>query len=438
MEIAVIGGGFTGLTTSLRLQKKGYNVSLFEKESILGGLASGFKLNNWEWSLEKHYHHIFTSDKAVSSLMEEIGIKDDLFFKRPKTGTYFNNSKLKFISQNCKNIYPLDSAIDLLKLPYLSFFEKIRAGVIILFLKITPFWKQLETITAYNWLNRYMGKRAFKILFEPLFVGKFGDYAKEINMSWFWARIKKRSPTLGYIKGGIQKFIDCLKSEIEENKGKIFLNSEILEIVKEGEKFCLTVKNNGKFQKKTFDKVIVTLPTKKFLKITPTLPNSYKDPLLGINHLDSLNLILILKKPFLKNIYWLNINDKSFPFLALVDHNNFIESKNYGENHILYIGNYLPFDHDYFKKSPKELLDIFDPFLKQISQDYKENIIDYKMFHGYEGQTIVTTNYSKIKPSILTPWKNLYLANLDMVYPWDRGINYAIELGEKVSKLISN
>jgi len=31
---------------------------------------------------------------------------------------------------------------------------------------------------------------------------------------------------------------------------------------------------------------------------------------------------------------------------------------------------------------------------------------------------------------------NVYLANMDSIVPWDRGTNYAIELGEKAAETI--
>ena len=31
---------------------------------------------------------------------------------------------------------------------------------------------------------------------------------------------------------------------------------------------------------------------------------------------------------------------------------------------------------------------------------------------------------------------NVFLANIQQVYPWDRGTNYAVELGQKAAKLI--
>ena len=43
MNIAIIGGGLTGLTAAYELLKYGHQVTVFEKEKTLGGLAGGFK-----------------------------------------------------------------------------------------------------------------------------------------------------------------------------------------------------------------------------------------------------------------------------------------------------------------------------------------------------------------------------------------------------------
>ena len=72
MKIGIIGAGFTGLTAGLRLSQKGSEVTIFEIEDHPGGLASGFKSDKWKWQLEKYYHHLFTSDKAVKKIAEEI------------------------------------------------------------------------------------------------------------------------------------------------------------------------------------------------------------------------------------------------------------------------------------------------------------------------------------------------------------------------------
>lgn len=84
----------------------------------------------------------------------------------------------------------------------------------------------------------------------------------------------------------------------------------------------------------------------------------------------------------------------------------------------------------------EDLLKIYDPYLKKINLTYRSTLISYDLFKSPFAQPIIPTNYSKIIPPFETPLKNVYLANMQQVYPWDRGTNYAIELGEKIAKLI--
>lgn len=122
--------------------------------------------------------------------------------------------------------------------------------------------------------------------------------------------------------------------------------------------------------------------------------------------------------------------------MAIVEHTNFMDKKNYNNEHLVYLGNYLPHDHRYFKMPKEEILKEFDKFLKSIKPDYKKNLIDYEVFKAPFAQPIIPVNYSKLIPPIKTPLQNVYLANIQQVYPWDRGTNYAVELGQKVAKLI--
>ena len=433
MRLAILGGGFTGLTAAYRLAKKGNEVILFEKEDHLGGLASGFKKLDWEWYLDQQYHHIFTSDKCFINLVKEVKESDDLFFNRPKTSIYFDlNSRLN-------NFIKFDSPLDLIRFPYLSFINKLRTGMVMAFLKFNPFWQHFEKVTAYTWLQKFMGKESFKILWEPLLIGKFGAEATNISMAWFWARIYKRSTSLGYIKGGFQSLAEKIGKELEEKGGEINLETEVLEIRENDKKISVKTLTKGVVKQSEFDKVICTLSSGILLKITNSLPEEYIKRIESIKHLDCLNLILVLNKQFFAdNTYWLNINEASFPFLGVVEQTNFINKEHYGGSHILYIANYLPSSHNFFKLSKEELLKIFTPYLLKINPNFRESLTESYLFRGYQAQPIIPVYYSQIKPEFKTPFENLYLANMDIVYPWDRGINYAIELGEKIANLVQS
>jgi protoporphyrinogen oxidase len=177
-----------------------------------------------------------------------------------------------------------------------------------------------------------------------------------------------------------------------------------------------------------------------FAKITPGLPEDYTKRLLSFNGVGAVNLMLILEKNFLNDgYYWLNINESKFPFLAVVEHTNYMNPRYYGGNHIVYVGNYLPHDHPYYKIEDGELFRIFLPFLKKINPKFEKSwVVGVKKFTAPYAQPVIPLNYSKIMPGMATPMPELILANIQQVYPWDRGTNYAVELGEKAARMVKS
>ena len=199
-------------------------------------------------------------------------------------------------------------------------------GIVLGLIKYNPFWQILENIKAAAFLSKTMGKKAYQLIWEPLFINKFGKYASDVSLAWFWARIVKRTPSLAYPKGGFLEFANALVKKIEKKGGKVLFNTEVKEIRSEKEvrvKFArLAAKReirNLKLEIRNFDRVIVTLPSYFFVKIAPQLPDEYKNKLLGLKGLGATNLILRLNKPFLSDgTYWLNICDNKSPIMAII------------------------------------------------------------------------------------------------------------------------
>jgi protoporphyrinogen oxidase len=420
MKIAVIGAGFTGLAAAHQLLKKGHAVTLYEKAERAGGLAAGFKGKDWSWPLEMHYHHLFSSDASILRYAQEIGVP--VTFRRPNTSTLFSDS-----------IERLDNPMSLLSLKTLPMVDRLRTGFVLLFLKLNPFWIVLENIPAKKFLISSMGEKAWDVLWKPLFVKKFGEDYRNVPASWFWARIKKRSAALGYPRGGFQYLANKGVKNILKKGGMVFFNAAISEIRKNKDFFTITV--NGK--KEIFDRVICTLPTGSFLKITKGLPNKYKNNFKRLKGIGAVNLVLELDKPFLPNrIYWLSVNDMKVPFLCVVEQTNFVSKGKYNGSTLIYIGNYLNPKHRYFSKTANELVGEYLPGLKQINKNFKRSWIKKSfLFKTPFAQPLIDLNHSRHLPDLATPFKGLYLANIEQVYPWDRGTNYAVELGFKVAEL---
>ena len=421
MKVGIIGAGFGGLAAGYRLAKKGIGVTIFEADDKPGGLAVGLENADWNWSLEKHYHHWFTNDYAILTLAREIGHK--VITVRPKTSTFIDGE-----------IYQLDSPSSLLMFEKLPFWQRVRTGLVLAYFKFTPRWENLEGITAEEFLKKWNGEKAWEVLWKPLFEKKFAKFADGISALWFWARIKKRTASLAYPEGGFLSFAEHLDELIRQRKGNVIYKTPVESLNKVGNVFKVEA---GKHEYQ-FDKIICTLPSPLFLKITKGLPENYVETLINLKGIGTVDLVILLNKQFLTDgTYWLNINPLHFPFLAVVEHTNFMNKKFYGGKHIVYIGNYLQRDHGYFKKEAVELLRDFYPYLKTINPKFDKNWIEGTyLFKAPFAQPIIPLNYSKIVPSFETPIPGLYLCNIQQVYPWDRGTNYAVELGEKVADLV--
>ena len=55
--------------------RAGHQVEIFEAANYVGGLASGIKEENWDWSVERFYHHWFQSDRHMLGLIDELGLE---------------------------------------------------------------------------------------------------------------------------------------------------------------------------------------------------------------------------------------------------------------------------------------------------------------------------------------------------------------------------
>lgn len=425
MKVGIIGAGVTGLAAAYELTRAGQEVVLYEAAPIAGGLASGFKAEGWEWSLENFYHHWFQTDDDVIGLIRDIGQEDRLFFPRPITAMWHR-----------EKAYPFDSPIAALLFPHLSLISKFRFGMTTLYLRLTGNWRPLESVPTDTWLPRYMGRQAYEVLWKPLLVGKFGEHYKEVNMAWFWARIHKRSPKLGYFVGGFQAFIDALLEKVQEQGGVARLSTQIPEVVPRPDGGLSVRLADG--SEEVFDSVVATVSPRMMARLVPVLPAGYLEQLQNLKSLGAVALILALERQLTDGVYWLNLpKEDGFPFLALVEHTNFIPKEHYGGEHLVYCGDYLPSNHEYFRLTKEELLARFLPALSRFNPDFDPAWVKRSwLSRATYAQPVVGLNHSRALPPIRTPIPGLYFAGMSQVYPWDRGTNYSVEMGRRVGRMI--
>lgn len=424
-SIAIIGAGPAGLAAAYDLVRAGCRVVLFEAADQVGGLAGGFKAPHWDWSLEKFYHHWFQSDRHILGLIAELGWSDRVVFPRPYTVVYYEG-----------RFFPLDSVLEAARftLRHFSVLDFLRFGVVGLYLRLTPRWQPLERITADAWLRRWMGPRLYETLWRPLLVGKFGEEnLAVVNMAWMWARLKARTTRLGTFVGGFQAFLDALAAVLRRQGVDIRLQCPVRAVrrLETG----LQVSSPG--GEEVFDAVISTSSPAVMARLAPDLPASYTAGLRNLRSMGAVVLVLALDRR-LTPYYWHNLpKEAGFPFLALVEHTNFIGPEHYGGDHLVYLGDYLPPEHEYFRLSREELLERFLPALPRFNPAFDRSWVRQTWLWKTDyAQPIPPVNHSRNIPPLRTPVPGLYFASMSQVYPWDRGTNFAVEIGRKVAAMV--
>lgn len=437
-RVAIIGGGIAGLTAAYDLTRQKPNgtippaVTVFEGSPRLGGLAAGFKgRSEWDWPLEHFYHHLFTNDDAIIGLTEELGLSRLLKTHSPTTVMYYQG----------KN-YPFDSPLRLLSFPHLSLFHKLRMGMVLAYLRYHPRppWRKFDRLLADQWLERWMGATGYRTLWQPMLQGKFDTHYREVNLAWFWARIYKRTPKLAYYYGGFQAFIDGLAGRVRKQGVTVRTSTPVREIrtLPTGGYSVVSDAGGDTPRSEEFDLVLSTVSPGLMGKMVPELPPDYLGTLRGLKSMGAVVLTVALDRQLMQDTYWVNVpKSEGLPFLALVEHTNMIDPKHYGGDRLLYLGNYLDTDHRYFEMDAQALLAEFMPHLAHFNKDFKPEWVTGAWLHkAHYAQPVPPEGYADMIPDIRTPLAGLYFASMSQVYPWDRGTNYAVEMGRNVAAMM--
>lgn len=416
-KVAIIGAGIGGMSAAYDLIRNQDQVTIYESDKNVGGLAGGFKEKNWDWSVEKFYHHWFLSDRYILDLIKVLGWKDKVVIPHPRTVVYYKG-----------RFFPLDSPLAAITFPGFTFFDMIRFGFVSVYLRYLSNWKSLEKFTAHEWMKRAYGERTYTTHFEPLLIGKFGEHYKDVTMAWFWARFKARTTRLATFEGGFQAFADLFAEKLKSMGVRFQMETMIDQVKQKKGKLELTVKG----KKELFDQVLVTSSPHQMTRLVPELPDEYLSGLLGLQSMGAVVLVLSLKHQLSEEgYYWFNLpKSAGFPFLALVEHTNFLSSEHFGGDHIVYCGDYLDPGHEYFHLTQKQLLERFTPGLSRINPEFNADWIKKSwLWKTSFAQPIPLVDHSQNIPSIATPIAGLYFASMSQVYPWDRGTNFAVQIG---------
>jgi len=429
VKVGIVGAGVAGLAAARVLRERGHEVTMFEGRHEVGGQVVTFPVGGEP--LECFYHHIFTNDTTVVRYIEELGLGEHLKWIEPKNAHFVKG-----------RMFPFVTPLDLLKFTAIPFTSRVRLGLAAVWLRRKKDGiKAYEDITARKWMERAVGRKAFAAFWGPLLKGKFAGEADNVGMVWLWNKVYLRfasrkgagaTESLGYLEGSFRRYYQALADQLVADGVDIRLNARV-EGIETAEGAVRGIRAGGELLE--FDQVLMTTPNIITRRICPDLPADYAAILDRVKYQWATCLVLALDRQLMP-YYWLSIGD-DLPFVACIEHTNFMPLEKYGGNHVVYLSNYVAPDHPVLEMDADQALNAYLTGLKAINPAFDTSWVrDKWLFKDPGGQPVITTNYSKSIPEMRTGIEGLYLSNTTQVYPEDRGQNYSLILGEKAATLM--
>ena len=452
MRVAVIGAGMAGLVAGYRLASGGHECDVYERWPGLGGQVATLDVGPGD-RLERYYHHLFTGDREIVALYNELGMGGEVEWRPSSVGVFTDG-----------RIHPFTTPLDLLRFRPMSLPARIRMGLSVVVLQrrhreVEPF----ERETASSWIQRSMGEEAWQAIWGPMLRGKFGDRADEISMAWLWSKLmlrrqikgeSARQEVLGYPRGGWEPLLVRLAERIEALGSRVLIDHPASRVDLDGERFVVTPGAPDSFRTghdptrfppggapERYDAVVATVPNDVFERLlapelAQRLEPGYLEKLRSIEYHTALCVLMELDRSF-SRFYWTNIADRSIPFVGLIEQTNFVEPARYGNRRFLYVANYLAPGDPLLALDPDELLCRYEPGLRKVNPGFSPSWIRQRwVFQEPAAQPVVTLGYPERIPPYDTGVPGLWLANTTQIYPEDRGTSNSVKLGDHVARLV--
>jgi phytoene desaturase len=251
-KIAIIGAGPGGLSAGLILSNKGYNVTIYEKDHVVGGRNQALKLGNFRFdtgptflmyvqTLEKVFeqggYHLYDEldlielDPLYRLMFDDITF--DLSSKIDRNIDTFNqieeglgNAYQNWLSIQAKK---LKAFTPLLERPFNNLFSYIRFDII----------KALGPIDIFNTIYSSLQKLSS----NETFIHGLSFQAKYLGMSSMTApsvfsflSYLEHSLGLYHIKGGLNKISEKMAELIKRNGGQILLDTKVKKVITRNKK----------------------------------------------------------------------------------------------------------------------------------------------------------------------------------------------------------
>lgn len=424
-KIAIIGAGPLGLACAYALGKRGMTADIYEADDRIGGMSAHFDFNGL--SIERYYHFICKPDQPMFDLLAELGLADKLHWRDTSMGYYYQGK-----------MYKWGTPFSLLRFDPLDLLSRLRYGVQMFYSTKIRNWQSLDNQEASDWIRRWIGERAYSVLWKRLFSLKFHDFAQNLSAAWIWARIRRVGLSrknifqeqMGYLDGGSETLLNRLREVIQQQGSQVLLSTAVSTIQHNTSTNKKTLVVDGK--EREYDTVISTIPLPFIPRLIPSLPENVQERYRAINNIGVVCLLFKLRRPISPH-FWLNISDELIEIPGLIEYSNLKPMS----HSLVYVPFYLPRTHPKYSRDDQAFIDESVSCFKRVNPQFNEtDIIDVHVSRYGFAQPICPPKFLQNLPPIKSTIPGLYIVDTSYYYPEDRSISESVKIGREVAAMV--
>ena len=456
--ICIIGAGIGGLTAGALLTKQGHKVTIFEKESIIGGRAltiypSKLTIEEYKTLLSQFNMKVAFSEPSLETIFEKKlldGYKLDLGYHAIGGGVLSNTNNI--LSKLNDHVEIIESNVGFIRedgydFPFLSRADKLRIlpNISRLIFAGEKTMEKLDSVSMTETIKKY-GKGKMKLILEIFSrsITTMNDLDKISTGEMFRAQknLLKGSKPVGYPKGGLISITKKLADYIIKNGGKIFLNSPVQKIIINNNKVLGVLVDNKEHY---FDIVVSNIIVQNLFSIVDEkyFPKDYAKKIKSLKGTGSLCAYYSLKKINTdligKTFHFIerNVGVEGCDAVGMIDFMSTLAESELSPKGEFLVQSYIICTPEEAKdeKTIEKLRILLDKNLKLLVPDFEINLkwAVYPSIWHLDG---VAKTIEDDKPKIETPINNLFLIG-DCVKAPGIGFNCALNSGRIFAEILS-
>ncbi len=423
-EVAVLGGGFMGMTVAYRLAQAGCAVTLYEAGPSPGGVSASFSLG--DFTVDRFYHTVLPGDTELMRLMDELGLAGQVSWRATRTGFYKSG-----------RLHSVSTVPEFLRFPVLTLPERLRLGWTLFRAQHGTRCESIRHMTCEEWLSRSCGRSVFEKLWRPLLDAKLGAAAPRVSASFIWATMNRlqdaksgdslrRSDKMGFIRGGYQVVLTRLVEELRALGVAIETGAAVTRLRLEGgDRWRVETASGGA----GYRAVVATLPfpiTRRLLGESEGLDHSSgtdRDAPAGtasdasIEYLGVLLEVLLLREP-LSPFYVLNLGEDDLTITGIIETTNLAPPDTFRGMGLIYLPRYLLAQDPLWRAGDAEVSERFRSDLRRVFPQFDDaQVVASAIQRAPFVQPVHTVDYAeRIPPVRIAP--GFWVASSAQVYPW--------------------